>query len=241
MPAFSAEVKASDPSVASPEVVVWRTRRLVAVMLLAGLVLVGLTLVASQANPNAIDIGATLWIQQFKNPAFAALMYWVSWFGFAPQSWAMPLVVAAPFALRGLWVEAVWVLGSQAASVLTVLVKGFVHRARPSPELVGVIQTLNDPSFPSGHTVEYTTVFGAAFFLVYVLMHRSHLRTGLLILLALPIALVGPSRLYLGQHWLSDVVGGYAFAILFLVPYCWAYARWRLGGARHRFSSVVAA
>ena len=48
-----------------------------------------------------------------------------------------------------------------------------------------------------------------------------------LVLLALPIVLVGPSRLYLGQHWLSDVLGGYAVATLLLVPYCWAYTRWR--------------
>jgi membrane-associated phospholipid phosphatase len=52
------------------------------------------------------------------------------------------------------------------------------------------------------------------------------------VLLAVPIVLVGPSRLYLGQHWLSDVLGGYALAVLFLVPYCWAYAKWRLENAK---------
>jgi membrane-associated phospholipid phosphatase len=49
-------------------------------------------------------------------------------------------------------------------------------------------------------------------------------RTALLILLALPIVLVGPSRLYRGQHWLSDVVGGCAVAALLLIPSCWLYA-----------------
>ena len=76
--------------------------------------------------------------------------------------------------------------------------------------------------FPSGHVVQYTALFGCAFFLVYVLAAPSTWRTIGLILLALPIVLVGPSRLYLGQHWLSDVLGGYALAVLFLVPYCWA-------------------
>jgi undecaprenyl-diphosphatase len=71
-------------------------------------------------------------------------------------------------------------------------------------------------------------LFGFTFFLLYVLARRSALRTIGLVLLTVPIALVGPSRLYLGQHWLSDVLGGYAVAALLLLPMCWAYTRWRL-------------
>jgi hypothetical protein len=56
-----------------------------------------------------------------------------------------------------------------------------------------------------------------------------------LVLLAIPIVLVGPSRLYLGQHWLSDVLGGYAVAAILLTPYCWAYTKWRLDATRSRF------
>jgi undecaprenyl-diphosphatase len=226
----------SEPSLTSPTVVAWRTRQLVGIMLVAGLVLAGLTLVASQANPNAIDLGATLWLQQFRNPAFSQLMYWVSWFGYPPQNWLMPLVLAAPFALRRLWVEALWILGSQVSSLVAVAIKELVHRPRPSSELVGVLAPLSDPSFPSGHVIQYSTLFGVAFFLVYVLMQRSMVRTLVLILLTVPIALVGPSRLYLGQHWLSDVLGGYAVSVMLLIPYCWLYAKWRLDAARRRFT-----
>src|SRR5438876_1160543 len=94
--AFEADAtmeRESDRSLASPGVVAWRTRHLVATMLGAGVVLVVLTLVASQADPTAVDLGATRWIQQVKNPAFAALLYWVSWFGYAPQNLIMPLVL----------------------------------------------------------------------------------------------------------------------------------------------------
>jgi len=221
--------------VASPTVVAWRTRHLVGIMLAAGLLLVGLTVLAEQSGPSAVDLTVTLWLQQFNAPWFATLMYLVSWFGFAPESWVLPLVVAAPFAWRGMWVEAVWLLGSQAASAIDSALKQVVRRPRPSPDLVGVLAPLSDPSFPSGHVVQYTALFGCAFFLVYVLAERSTWRTIGLLALALPLVLVGPSRLYLGQHWLSDVLGGYAVAVLFLVPYCWAYTKWRLERARSRW------
>jgi undecaprenyl-diphosphatase len=206
----------------------------VAFLLVLSLGLIGLTLVARQADPNAIDLGATRWIQQLHDPAFATLMAWVSWPGFAPQAWLMPLLIAAPFVARRLWMEALWILATQATSLLVNGFKDVVHRPRPSPDLVGVLFPLDSPSFPSGHVVQYTILFGFTFFLVYVLARRSMPRTVVLVLLALPIALVGPSRLYLGQHWLSDVLGGYSVAAMLLIPLCWAYTRWRLESTRSR-------
>jgi membrane-associated phospholipid phosphatase len=235
MQTVSDPAHAPEREIASPGVVAWRTRHLVATLLVAGLILVGLALVASQANPDAVDVGVTRWIQQIQDPAFAGLMYWVSWFGFAPQSIIMPLVVAAPFAARRLWAEALWILGTQVASLVTIGLKDIVHRARPTAELVGVFRPLADPSFPSGHVVQYTVLFGFTFFLVYVLLRPLRLRTVALILLIIPIVLIGPSRIYLGQHWPTDVLGGYALSVLLLVPYCWAYANWRLDAARSRF------
>jgi membrane-associated phospholipid phosphatase len=223
--------------IVSPAVVAWRTRHLVGIMLAAGLILLGLTYLAEQSGPNAVDLTATLWLQGFTAPWFATLMYVVSWPGFSPQSIVLPLVVAARFALRGLWVEALWLLGTQIASVIDGVLKQLVHRPRPSHDLVGVLAPLGDPSFPSGHVVQYTALFGCAFFLAYVLADQSTLRTIALVLLAVPIVLVGPSRLYLGQHWLSDVLGGYAMTALFLVPYCWAYAKWRLESAKRHWGS----
>ena len=228
--------RVSERSLATPGVVAWRTRHSVGVLLGASIVLVGLTLLASHADPSTVDVGATRWLQQFHNPAFATLMVWVSWFGFAPQTWVLPVIVALPFAVRGLRVEALWVVGTQAAALVVLLIKDLVHRQRPSPDVVAVLAQLNSPSFPSGHVVQYTMLFGFTIFLVYALVRRGSPRTLALSLLAVPILLVGPSRMYLGQHWLSDVLGGYAVATLLLVPFCWAYARWRLDIARGQFA-----
>jgi membrane-associated phospholipid phosphatase len=224
----------TQPPPEAPTVVVeWRTRQAVTILIVTGVVLAGLTLVASQTGPSAIDLDATLWLQRVNLPGFDALMYAVSWPGFAPQTWLMPVVVAGVFAVRGLRMEALWILGTHVSTLVTIVLKEVVHRPRPSPELVHVAAPLTDLSFPSGHVVQYATLFGFTVFLVYVLARPSLQRTILLVLLALPIVLVGPSRLYLGQHWLSDVVGGYAVSTLVLLPYCWAYIRWL---RRHRQS-----
>ena len=91
-----------------------------------------------------------------------------------PVSRRMPFLVAAPFVLRRLWVEALWVLGTQISTLVVIAIKDGVHRSRPSPALVGVLAPLNSPSFPSGHVVQYTMLLGFTFFLLYVLAPAFH-------------------------------------------------------------------
>ena len=216
-----------------------RAALLIAPAAIAALALAALTVVARGAAPTGIDLAATLWLQSWHSALLLELFYAVSWPGFDGQALLLPFAVAAPFALRGLRAEALWVVGTSVVAIVNALVKLPIHRPRPTPDLVDVFFQLTDYSFPSGHTAQYTALFGFAFFLVYVLAHRGPIRTLLLIGLALPIALIGPSRMYLGQHWLSDVLGGYAIGTLFLVPYCYLYARRRLA-PRHRVQPQVA-
>jgi undecaprenyl-diphosphatase len=109
--------------------------------------------------------------------------------------------------------------------VITVLVKAAVQRPRPTEEFVRVYAQLTDYGFPSGHVVFYTTLFGFVAFFVYVHRPRWPGRRPLLALLAAPIVLIGVSRVYLGYHWPSDVLGGYALSAALLVPYCALYTR----------------
>jgi undecaprenyl-diphosphatase len=71
----------------------------------------------------------------------------------------------------------------------------------------------------------YVGFFGFMWFLVYTLYKRSWRRTALLILLSVFIAFVGASRIYLGQHWPSDVLGAYLLGTLTLAAVIWFY-RW---------------
>jgi membrane-associated phospholipid phosphatase len=85
-----------------------------------------------------------------------------------------------------------------------------VHRPRPCEPLVHVDTKKKTPSFPSGHTTASTTVWGWFIALILLLLPGSRFRKGVLTAFpALVILLVGPSRIYLGEHWATDVVGGY--------------------------------
>src|SRR5262249_21174096 len=112
------------------------------------------------------------------------------------------------------------------ADALGGLIKQIVGRQRPLPAQVHVVQVLQSPSFPSGHVLHYTVFYGFLAFVLATSFRPSWPRNVLIAVCLALIALVGPSRVYLGEHWLSDVVGGYLIGALFLVPlialYIWA-------------------
>ena len=112
-------------------------------------------------------------------------------------------------------------------------VKLITQRPRPAPDLVHVFRLLSGYSFPSGHVLLFTAFLGFLFFLVYTLTPGSWVRTGGLLALGALIALVGLSRVYLGQHWPSDVLAGVLLGALWqqvaMRIYLWGEARRRPG------------
>jgi len=163
------------------------------------------------------DVTITRALQTYHAGWFDALMDTLTWIGFGPQAWVITLIVLLFLYASGLkWetiVAGVSVVGS---SALGLGLKVLIDRPRPSADLVTVINQLKDYSFPSGHVLFYSTFFGFMLFLAYTLLKHSWWRTGLLILLFGMIALIGPSRIYVGQHWASDVIAAYLLGSVWL-------------------------
>src|SRR5438094_7838902 len=121
--------------------------------------------------------------------------------------------------------EAVMVAAvSTASSILNWLIKYIVGRPRPTSHLVDVIQYATGNSFPSGHVMSYVAFWGLLFSFGIILFRGKHWwRTALLIISALFFVLVGPSRIYLGDHWASDVLGAYLIGCIWLAMSLWLY------------------
>lgn len=85
---------------------------------------------------------------------------------------------------------------------------------RPRPELAFL--HLETYSFPSGHSTAATAAYGALAFLLWPAAQTARRRVALVAAVVCLIALVGFSRLYLGVHYLSDVLGGFALGATWL-------------------------
>lgn len=178
-------------------------------------------------DPLALDVPITRELQKIDFQPFGDLMRWVSWPGFSPQNFIWPvLVIVAVGVLLKRVAEAAFLALAAVANFATDLVKLLVHRGRPTPDLVHVVGTSNTYSFPSGHVTQYVLFFGFCFYLAFTLMKRGLLRSLLLVLCGALVVLVGPSRIWLGNHWFSDVLGGYTLGTGLLLLIIWGYRSW---------------
>lgn len=166
----------------------------------------------------------------FTPPGLFQLMLAASVFGNSWTPYALTVLTVILFLLFGRRSEAAALTFCAGGSgLINTLFKHLVARPRPAHDL---IQSYTDPltnSFPSGHVTFYVCYFGFLFFTAYALLPRgSWLRRLALTLTALPVLLVGLSRIYLGAHWPSDTLGAYLWSGVWLAFSLWLYRRWKL-------------
>jgi undecaprenyl-diphosphatase len=197
----------------------------------AVVVFIGLAALAKTVAYFTFDVTITQALQTFHPSWFDALMYTLSWIGFAPQAWMISVVVILFLLVSGLkWETVVTTVSLIGSSLLVVGIKVLVDRPRPTADLVNVITQLKSYSFPSGHVVYFTTFIGFLLFLVYTLLKKSWWRTVLLVILGGMVVLIGLSRIYEGQHWASDVLAAYLLGSVWLslsiLVYRWGKPRY---------------
>ena len=130
--------------------------------------------------------------------------------------------------LRGYRLEAL--VFAAALIVLPLLqagIKEIVDRPRPTADLVELRGAFSSPSFPSGHVMSATYFYGFLLFLALSSPLPSPARAALAAVAATVLALTGPVNVWLGVHWPSDALGGYAWGALLLLPVVVACRRYR--------------
>jgi membrane-associated phospholipid phosphatase len=191
----------------------------------------GLTLLAVLVPYFAVDLTVERAIQAPRAPWLDTLANAVSWLGFPPQSNLVFGAIILMLFLSGRRWQAAGALFAAAGSAgLWFLVAPLVHRARPDPDLVRVAMRIPYGSFPSGHVLNFTATFG---FLAFLAWHAR--RPAVSVLCLVPPLAIAISRLYLGEHWPSDVLGGFLFGGLWLALtirlYRWVSHRRQLHGS----------
>jgi membrane-associated phospholipid phosphatase len=185
-----------------------------------------LTFLVKTTPSFPLDLRITLGIQSINIPVFGEVMTAISWLGFSPQSIIITVLILLMILGLGLQGEALVALIAALLSIgLNVLVKDLIMRPRPAATLVHVLVTLKDFSFPSGHVMYNTGFFGFIVFLAFTLLKPSLKRSLLLAVFSLLVLLIGISRIYVGEHWASDVAGAYLLGTLTLVAIIQLY-RW---------------
>jgi undecaprenyl-diphosphatase len=170
--------------------------------------------VQSGAGITRLDVQLAHWFHDRASPGFTHFMLAVTHLHSVPGILGMGLVFAAFLYRRGErgWLAAV-LLTLPTGMVLNVLLKHAFQRARP--QFDDPLLTLSTYSFPSGHTASATILWGLL--ACWLASGKPRPQSMMILLAALCIvALVGLSRMYLGVHYLSDVLAALAEGVAWL-------------------------
>jgi len=175
---------------------------------------------------DAFDAGAQRLVDSCRG-SFDGLMVFLTTAGdFTPMTLTVCVALLLLFA-AGRRRESRFLLWSSVGClVLNVLLKLLFHRARPHAEPAYLLPRPISFSFPSGHTMGSAGVLGSLAVVVRVLRPRRAVWLGFGVVNALAIVGVALSRVYLGAHYPSDVLGGlFAAASWISAVTGWVYPR----------------
>lgn len=234
----SIPVQQADPS--------WSARRtsrrlshapfLVAEAVLLALLLVLTVLVKQHRGPLPGDVGLELDVQHAILPHsfLTRVVEAVSTLNWPIPSVITLAVITVIFLLLKRWLDTVIVIATAAVTDETsYLFNQWVRRPRPTGYGIHILSKIaHFYSYPSGHVVHATAVFGLFLFLSTQIRRPIHpLIIGLIrVLLVAAIVLMPVSRVLEGEHWPTDVLAGLLYGAFWLVlsahVYLWARNRW---------------
>lgn len=162
-----------------------------------------------------LDLNLAEWLHVQATPAWTSLMIFFTNLG-APITVTIITSVTAILLSwqRQRYQLLLLALAVPGGGLLNVIIKELVHRHRPIFD--NPIQTLASYSFPSGHALGSTVLYGALAAIVVWQAPRWRGSALAIAVATLLIALICFSRMYLGVHYLSDVVAGFLEGIFWL-------------------------
>jgi undecaprenyl-diphosphatase len=199
-------------------------------LLALGCAFVPVAAMASRTKPEFVDQRVSIWLAEHRAnwPSVTRLAHGVTRVG-NPEV-AIPLVGLAALTLlvlhrRGVagiarGEAAFWVAVPLSGDLLDTVLKGWYRRERPPPVLRLLAETTY--SFPSGHSLFAAILFGLTAILLVRLLHSAPAwkRGALVALVLAPAVLIAASRVWLGVHYPTDVLGGLLLGSACLIAAC---------------------
>lgn len=182
---------------------------------------------------EAMDQGAVPWFRYMRVPWLDPFMIWVTALGGQPVLLVVVLMALVGLVAGRCYRSAAVLAGvAVAAQLLDLGVKWLV--ARPRPEVPHPLSSLPESwSFPSGHALNATTIYPTVALLATAGSSRGWVRWLAVGGAGLTAFLIGVSRLYLGHHYVTDVLGGWAAGVgLVLVGWRLAHKGYAVGSGR---------
>lgn len=197
-----------------------------------------LAMAASLYPLNPFDLNVASFVQSFESPALTKVMEFFTTIGSAKFSIviAVAAMIFLYFVLRHR-LELIFLgcaLGGSA--VMNQILKMIFHRERPT---VHRLIEETGYSFPSGHTMGAFALYAA---LAFLLWRHIDSRAGRSILLAgscMAILMIGVSRVYLGVHYPSDIIGAMMASGFWLGFTIWAYQLYMERRSARTFSKIT--
>jgi undecaprenyl-diphosphatase len=178
------------------------------------------------------DVLVADWIATRATDQGAVIATWISWLGDTAMSGLLAAAVVILLYRRQPAAAATVVVATLGAMMLDTVLKPIFHRHRPEY----AVEILAGPtySFPSGHATASLVGYGVLAWFRVGYERRVWKRRIIFLTSALMIVAVGCSRLYLGVHYLSDVLGGFLAGAVWLLACMEGY---RLVSSRRTLST----
>jgi undecaprenyl-diphosphatase len=189
------------------------------VLIIAALLIPAALLSFIATGPGVLpdDITTTLFVQTHI-PAQAAWFFeTVNWIGTSLVAALITTLIGLVLVALRRPVAAAMVLLTFALRVTNGMLKSIFDSPRPTEAVVGITEFPGGYGFPSGHVMGATLLYGMLFILAPQLTERRPLRLAIQIAAIVMMVLAGISRIYVGAHWPSDVLGGYLWGVIVLL------------------------
>ena len=135
-----------------------------------------LSYAASKFIVLPLDIESYYELQEEANPSFSMVMLGVRALGDFPLSMLLTIIILAVLAFRRQWLEAIFILATTSSVLLAFTLKNVIQRSRPFPiseNATGLVQRINQYSYPSGHVLFFVVFFGFLAYLAWIYLTGS--------------------------------------------------------------------